>query len=257
MSVTQIGRTPEVSEETIISAGNALLQQDRRVTGFALRKAVENKGDAGRLLRVWQAHLNAQDREQGADGSDLPSELSEALSSLSQKLTHELQSIVKKLNGIAIQTAESRVANAVNQANEREYAAEAEVRDAMKRIDDLETQLASLSQAHTELVGKSQQRENENQKIAKQLESSVNALNDTLRQLHEEQRQHERLAQHNDALEADLDSVQEHYGELKADFAAKEKELEMLTMQLEVVSNEKTRLLNDLVNLAAKSQEAD
>ena len=49
MGETQIGRTPEVSDEAIIRAGNALLQQERRVTGFALRKAVGNKGDAGRL----------------------------------------------------------------------------------------------------------------------------------------------------------------------------------------------------------------
>ncbi|WP_299018481.1 DNA-binding protein [uncultured Photobacterium sp.] len=253
MSETQIGRTPEVSDETIIRAGNALLQQERRVTGFALRKAVGNKGDAGRLLRVWQVHLNAQDREQGADGSDLPSELSEALSSVNQKLTHELQSIVQRLNGIAIQTAESRVASAVNQANERERVAEAEVRDAMKRIDELEAQLASLSQAHTEFVDKLQQREQENQKVAEQLESSVNALNDTLRQLHETQRQHDLLTQQNDALETGLNNVQKQYSDLKADFAAKEKELEMLTIQLEVVSEEKARLLDDLVNLAAAS----
>lgn len=256
MSETQIGRTPEVSDEVIIRAGNALLQQERRVTGFALRKAVGNKGDASRLLRVWQAYLSAQVNKQETVAADLPTELLEALSSVNQKLIHELQSIVQRLNGIAIQTAESRVASAVSQANERERAAEAEVRDAMKRIDDLEAQLSSLSQARTGLLAKLQQREQENQQTSEQLEASVNALNDTLRQLHEEQRQHERLAHYNDALEADLDSVQEHYGELKADFAAKEKELEMLIMQLEVVSEEKARLLDELVNLAAKSQEA-
>lgn len=57
MSETQIGRTPEVSDEVIIRAGNALRQQERRVTGFALRKAVGNKGDASRLLRVCQSSL--------------------------------------------------------------------------------------------------------------------------------------------------------------------------------------------------------
>ena len=101
------------------------------------------------------------------------------------------------------------MASAVKQANEREHAAEAEVRDAMKRIDELELQQASLSQAHNELVGKLQLREKETQTNVEQLEASVNALNDTLRQLHEAQRQHELLAQQNDSLETGLKSVQE------------------------------------------------
>jgi len=56
--IASIGRAPEVSDNAIILAGQALVEGGRRVTGFALRKGVGNRGDAKRLLRVWEAHLS-------------------------------------------------------------------------------------------------------------------------------------------------------------------------------------------------------
>ncbi|MFL0932944.1 DNA-binding protein [Vibrio parahaemolyticus] len=146
MAKSVIGRAPEVSDDDIIEAGKMRLDQDARVTGFALRKAVGNRGDASRLYRVWNAYLETTRNSSNNHGFELSSELSEILSTMSKKFLTDLESMAKQMNATAVQSAEYRVRQAIKLAEEREQNAEAEVKDAMQIIEELEKQLTLVSQ---------------------------------------------------------------------------------------------------------------
>ncbi|MFT5717182.1 MAG: colicin import membrane protein [Oleiphilaceae bacterium] len=74
-----VGRSPEVSDSEIIKAGETLLEDGRRVTGFALRKGVGGRGDPKRLFKVWNAHLSLNHESHDATDRALPFVLNEHL----------------------------------------------------------------------------------------------------------------------------------------------------------------------------------
>lgn len=167
MTKSVLGRTPEVSDDDIIDAGKMLLDDGTRVTGFALRRAVGNRGDASRLYRVWNAYLETTRNSPNNHGIELSSELSDILSTMSKKFVADLESMAKQMNATAVQSAEYRVRQAIKLAEEREQNAEAEVKDAMLIIQELEKQLSLASQRAEKLDEEVIQLKHENGELLK------------------------------------------------------------------------------------------
>jgi len=251
---TTIGRTPEVSDKLIIDAGIKLTENGRRVTGFALRKEVGNKGDPKRLLKVWQADLCSQMATSENVPLTLPVELEEALNSVVNETTAKLKSLAIELNNAAVNTAEQRVAAAVELANEREQAAEAEVCDAALTLDDLEKQLTSISLEYAQCQQALQQSKQETQAQTK-LASEFNIKISTLAvQLDAQAQANDKLTVTLEAEHEKLDNLLVQIDELKSDKIELRSENKRLVFDLSKVSNERDKQLSDLITKLDKEK---
>lgn len=76
-------RPVEFSDEAIIQAGQALRQAGRNVTGFALRQKIGG-GSPTRLRQVWDDHLSSLTETPTQPVAELPTELAQAVASLTQ-----------------------------------------------------------------------------------------------------------------------------------------------------------------------------
>jgi chromosome segregation ATPase len=133
-------RPPEIEDAAIIDAGNSLIEDGRRVTGFALRKVVGG-GNPSRLVRVWEDHQRAQQVIENEPVQELPIEVEEALNLMTGSFLEEIRALAQNLNAKAVNTAERRVADVIRSARERQESAEAELVDAASTVEDLEDQL--------------------------------------------------------------------------------------------------------------------
>lgn len=247
MAKNTIGRTPEVSDELIIEVGNKLMEEGRRITGFALRKAVGNKGDSQRLLKVWLANLSIQgvipDNKQRA----LPVELEETLNSVVNETTEKLKSLALELNQAAVTTAEQRVAAAVELANGREQAAEAEVHDAALTIDDLEKQLTTISLEYAQCQQALQLSKQETQhqlKLAGEFKIEISTL---AVQLNTQEQANEKLVQSTQHAALEIEKLQATVFELKEEKSELRSENKRLAVELSKLSNERDKQLGELI----------
>jgi len=133
-------RPPEIEDAAIIDAGNSLIEDGRRVTGFALRKVVGG-GNPSRLVRVWEDHQRAQQVIESEPVQELPIEVEEALNQMTGSFLEEIRALAQNLNAKAVNTAERRVADVIRSAREQQENAEAELVDAASTVEDLEDQL--------------------------------------------------------------------------------------------------------------------
>lgn len=139
-----IGRPADVSDDAIIEAGNALAAAGSRITGYALRRKLGNKGEAKRLMRVWKAHEQSHQVLDAEPVQELPVEVDEALTQVTTALVDQIQALARKLNSTAVQTAERRIAEALATARDTQEQAEAELADAAATVDELEASVARL-----------------------------------------------------------------------------------------------------------------
>ena len=242
MTKSVLGRAPEVSDDDIINAGKMLLDDGSRVTGFALRRAVGNRGDAGRLFRVWNAYLEATRCNPNTDGIELPGELAANLAAMGKKLVADLEGMAEAMNATAVQTAESRVRQAIKLADEREQNAEAEVNDAMLFIDELEKKLVANQEANNEL-----------RRTCDELKCSEADLTRRVSELQNIELQHEETTLENSNLKRTYHAVDEENKELQIHVAELKKEVAVLREQLGDVARERDQFLRELIQLTNPS----
>nr|MBP8151374.1 DNA-binding protein [Xylophilus sp.] len=101
-------RPVEFSDEAIIQAGQALRQAGRNITGFALRQKIGG-GSPTRLRQVWDDHLSSLTETPIQPVAELPTELAQAVASLTQTVNERIMALVVELNQQAIQSADGRV----------------------------------------------------------------------------------------------------------------------------------------------------
>ncbi len=247
MTNTTIGRRPEVTDDSIVRAGQKLIDEGRRVTGFALRKEVGNTGDPKRLLKVWLAHLSSQSVTPDDALLDIPVELEKALHSVVDETTEKLKSLALELNSAAVNTAEQRVRAAIELANKREQEAEAEVHDAALTIDDLEKQLTTLSLEYAQCQ-QALQLSKEETKAQTKLAGEFNLEISTLAvQLSCQQKENEKLALSADSAQQKIDNLVAVVSELKEEKSELRSENKRLAIELSKLSNERDKQLGELI----------
>lgn len=248
--ILSVGRTPEVSDKAIIVAGQALIEAGRRVTGFALRKGVGNKGDPKRLHRVWEAHFSLSHESNDDTDNVLPFELNEHLEDATQNLTQQLNVMVIRLNRIAIHASEQRVASAVQLANEREESAEAEVHDAMLTIDDLEKQLSVVSREHVQAKTQLDEQAIKHDSLSGEM-NGLSMLNEDLNeQLRIEKLKAKELSKDIESSTVEINQLLIQVADLKSDKLTLKSEVEVLITQIKETSDERSKLLDRLMAFA-------
>ncbi|GAA3973648.1 DNA-binding protein [Allohahella marinimesophila] len=175
-------RPSEFEDSDIIQAGQQLLSDGRRVTGFALRKVVGG-GNPKRLADVWATYLQQQNSEEAQSAPELPVELEEALAAMTGNFVEQLRELVGQLNTRAVKTAEKRVAEVIASAKAQQQAAEQEVQDATETVDDLEEKLTEHRRVVQEQANKIrdlQEAEAQAQKAQAALEQRLAVLEEKL-----------------------------------------------------------------------------
>jgi chromosome segregation ATPase len=128
-------RPPEISDEAIIRAGEALQAEGRRITGFALRQRIGG-GNPARLLQVWQQHIS-----QSSQQPELPAEIADALVHVTEAAKQQLRDALSALY--------SRIAaDAQQKINAAEQAAKAELDAATAELERID---AERDAAHSEI----------------------------------------------------------------------------------------------------------
>ncbi len=138
-------RPSEFTAEQIISAGQALKEAGRNITGFALRQKVGG-GNASRLKQVWDEHVASQSVVQAEPVAELPVEVAEQLRVVTEALADRLATLAVDLNDKAVKSSERRVAEVVRAAGEQREQAERELADATQTVDEVEQQLDAANE---------------------------------------------------------------------------------------------------------------
>ena len=132
-----IGSAPEVSDIDIITAGQTLVKQKKNVTGFALRKAVGDKGTPKRLYAVWQEYQSSHNGDL-MEEAELSEDITKALDDAMKSVADTLQSIVKDISLTIKADAKSQVTSAMNLAEQRQNKANEEMSDALSTIEEFQ-----------------------------------------------------------------------------------------------------------------------
>lgn len=247
MTQPVIGRRPEVSDEKIVEAGKKLIAEGRRTTGFGLRSMVGNCGDPKRLLKVWQAYLSSQSNNADYVPLTLPVELEETLNSVVNETITKLKSLATDLNNAAVKTAEQRVAAAIDLANEREQAAEAEVHDASITIGDLENKLTSISLEYAQCKQALQVSQGETQRQI-ELAGEFNLEVSTLAvQLNAKEQETEIMSSSLAEAQQRINNALAEISELKVEKAELRTENKRLIVEVSKLANERDKQLSDLI----------
>jgi hypothetical protein len=117
-------RPPDSHEKDIVEAGKRIKEQQKRVTGYALRRELGG-GDQKRLFSIWQNHSN-QGVVEHTPALELPVELEESLNELGSALVDQLRSLAIKLHGTSVKSADRQVAEITRQYKELEEQTKAE-----------------------------------------------------------------------------------------------------------------------------------
>ncbi len=135
-------RPVEFSDEAIIQAGQALRQAGRNVTGFALRQKIGG-GNPARLRQVWDDHLASLTEVQAPPVAELPTELAQAVASLTHVVNERIMALVVGLNDQAVQAANGRVQEVLRTSEEQQQQAQQELAEAASAVNELDTQLVA------------------------------------------------------------------------------------------------------------------
>lgn len=134
-------RPAEYTDEQILEAAQHLIENGRRVTGFALRERVGG-GNPSRLKQVWDEHVARQSVAANEPVIDLPHEVAEEIERVSRELNDRLLKLATTLNDKAVKAADRRVADVVRAAGEQREQAERELADAALTVEELDQALA-------------------------------------------------------------------------------------------------------------------
>lgn len=135
-------RPVEFSDEAIIQAGQALRQAGRNITGFALRQKIGG-GSPTRLRQVWDDHLSSLTETPIQPVAELPTELAQAVASLTQTVNERIMALVVELNQQAIQSADGRVQEVLRTSEEQQQQAQQELAEAATAVNELDTQIVA------------------------------------------------------------------------------------------------------------------
>lgn len=150
MILSPLGRSAmrpvEFTQQEIITAGQALRDAGRNVTGFALRQKVGG-GNPNRLKQVWDEYLASQSTARAQPVAELPVEVAEEMAIVTQELSKRIAALAIELNDKAVKAAERRVAEVVRSAGEQRDQAERELADASQTVEDLEAAIDAAKAA--------------------------------------------------------------------------------------------------------------
>lgn len=144
-------RNPEIPDQDVIQAGQALLAAGRLVNAYALRTKTGG-GNPQRLLKVWEEHLNGQAPAPLAPvATELPLEMAEELAAVTKALGERIAALATSLNNKAVQAAERRVHQIQRSADEQSGKDKAELADAAVVVNELQTKLSQAETDHEAL----------------------------------------------------------------------------------------------------------
>ena len=226
-------RPVEFSDEAIIQAGLELRQAGRNVTGFALRQKIGG-GNPARLRQVWDDHLASLTEVQAPPVAELPTELAQAVASLTHVVNERIMALVVELNDQAVQAANGRVQEVLLTSGEQQQQAQQELAEAATAVNELDTQLMA---AQTEVETLT------NQLTASQAQLQAQAIE--LAQLRE------RLAA---AEEAGHDAAQAHAAELTQSRDIAERLRTELDSLREASANELKMVWQELANVKSAAE---
>lgn len=238
-------RPPEIEDDKIIEAGNQLLEDSRRVTGFALRKIVGG-GNPSRLVRVWEDYKRSQEVVDSEPVQELPMEVEEALNEMTGSFLEQVRNLAQNLNYRAVKTAERRVADVMRSAKEQQENAEAELVDAAATVEDLEEQLGFVRaegiKSRAELK-KAQEEVDALRKRTSELERDFAVSQEKLLKEREQREASEgSLAEvhaRNADLQKDKDDLRQERDELKKEFSKLQKRIESIGIEKDALVKEK------------------
>lgn len=194
-------RPTEFTNQQVIEAGQALLAEGRKVSGFALAQKVGG-GRPARLKQVWDEHVVGQGVVEAEPVSALPVEVADVLQSLSASLVERVHNLALELNDKAVRTAEGRVAEVVRAAADQRAQAEQEIVDATATVDDLTDKLdladaenVRLAQALETEQGKRQALEVEAAGLKEKLANAEQATSKAVAQVADLQAEIKRLSE--------------------------------------------------------------
>jgi chromosome segregation ATPase len=238
-------RPPEIEDEKIIEAGKQLLEDSRRVTGFALRKTVGG-GNPSRLVRVWEDYKRSREVVDSEPVQELPMEVEEALNEMTGSFLEQVRNLAQNLNSRAVKTAERRVADVMRSAKEQQENAEAELVDAAATVEDLEEQLGFVRaegiKSRSELK-KSQEEVDVLRKKAAELERDLAVTHEKLSKEREQRESAEsslkELHGRNTDLQRDKDDLRQERDELKKEFSQLQKRVDSIGAERDTLVKEK------------------
>lgn len=111
-------RTPEISDEVIIEAGNRLLKADTTISGFKLARECKG-GNPTRLMKVWTDFLKTQVLAGDESKLPLPLHVEVELEKKTADISKFLIDTVTELHHQAIVSADLRVSE--EQAKAQRY----------------------------------------------------------------------------------------------------------------------------------------
>ena len=238
-------RPPEIEDDKIIEAGNQLLGDSRRVTGFALRKIVGG-GNPSRLARVWEDYKRSQEVIESEPVQELPMEVEEALNEMTGSFLEQVRNLAQNLNSRAVKTAERRVADVMRSAKEQQENAEAELVDAAATVEDLEEQLGFVRaegiKSRAELKKSQEEVDALRQKTA-ELERDLAVSQEKLSKEREQREASEAsLAEihgRNADLQRDKEDLRQERDELKKEFSKLQERIESISAERSALVKEK------------------
>lgn len=238
-------RPPEIEDDKIIDAGNQLLGDSRRVTGFALRKIVGG-GNPSRLARVWEEYKRSQEVVESEPVQELPVEVEEALNEMTGSFLEQVRNLAQNLNSRAVKTAERRVADVMRSAKEQQENAEAELVDAAATVEDLEEQLGFVRaegiKSRAELK-KSQEEVDALRKKTAELERDLAVSQEKLSKEREQRKSSEasltEVHGRNADLQKDKDDLRQERDELKMEFSKLQERIESIAVERDSLVKEK------------------
>lgn len=180
-------RPVEVSVEEIVQAGNQLVSEGKKVTGFALRQ-ITDRGSPSRLRSVWDEHVKQVSPEKVLEKVALPAEVEKSLSAYAERIAAEMRTMACELNQRSVQAAEVRVTEMLRSAEELKNQTADEIGDAVQLLSELEGRLAVALEEGLTLrneLNSAHVREADLRESCAQLKGKCEALEQQLTELHE------------------------------------------------------------------------
>lgn len=197
-------RPATFTQDQIIAAGEALLQEGRSITGFALRGRVGG-GNPTRLKQVWDEHVASQHEVVTEPVAELPVEVADEVKSVSAQLGAQLLRLAVELNDKAVKASERRVAEITRAAGEQTAQAERELSDAAIAVEELEEKLDTTNDELTRTREELLQSKNDGQNQAVELATLRERLAAAESRLEESDRLKSELKTRVSQLESDID----------------------------------------------------
>jgi chromosome segregation ATPase len=242
-------RPAEYTDEEIVAAGESIRATGRNVTGFALRQKVGG-GNPSRLRQVWEEHLAGEQHAQADPVAELPAEVAETITHISQALTERIATLATELNDKAVKAAERRVAELVKAAGEQRTQTERELADAAETVEQYEIALDKMTEERDHLqsqlgstLADLQSREVELAQLKERLAATENALQEHRKDAAKEA---QRCAEKILVLKTARD-------ELDKEAVAQRDNCSRLTGQLETLETQNQHLLEALRSEIGKS----